>query len=89
MKKAIQLSRKELYEKVWAISMVKLAEEFGISDRGLAKICQRYDIPRPGLGYWAKLEHGKKVKKPPLPVNEKLDQEQIVINPAAAHILTP
>ncbi len=61
------LSRKELYKKVWTTPMIHLAKEFGISDRGLAKICQRYDIPRPRLGYWAKLEHGKKVSKVPSP----------------------
>ena len=25
---------------------------------GLAKICKKHNIPRPTLGYWAKLEHG-------------------------------
>ncbi len=81
------LSRKELYKKVWTTPMIHLAKEFGISDRGLAKICQRYDIPRPGLGYWAKLEHGKKVPKVPLPSNSKLDKEKITINPLAKHIV--
>jgi len=28
--------------------------EMGISDIGLAKICKRHNIPRPGLGYWGK-----------------------------------
>jgi hypothetical protein len=79
------LSRKELYEKVWAKPMAQLAKEFGISDRGLAKICQRYSIPRPGLGYWAKLQHGKKVEKKSLPDNDKLDKEQIVINTFAEY----
>ena len=81
------LSRKELYKKVWTKPMIHLAKDFGISDRGLAKICKRYDIPRPGLGYWAKLEHGKKVSKVPLPSNSKLDKEKITINPLAKHIV--
>lgn len=76
----ITITRKELYEKVWTKPMVSLAKEFGISDRGLAKICTRYDIPRPGLGYWAKLEYGKKVTKKPLYDNPKLDNEKISIH---------
>jgi hypothetical protein len=27
---------------------------------GLAKICARYEIPRPYRGYWAKLQYGKR-----------------------------
>ena len=59
------LTRSELYNKVWTKPMIQLAKEFGISDRDLAKICEKYDIPRPGLGYLAKLEHGKKVIQKP------------------------
>lgn len=81
------LLRKELYKKVWTKSMVQLSKELGLSDRGLAKICEKYDIPRPGLGYWAKVEHGKKVNKKPLPNNPKLDKEKIVINPQAPWIV--
>jgi hypothetical protein len=87
MNEQITLTRQELYDKVWTKSIVKLAEEFGLSDRGLAKICQRYDIPRPGLGYWAKLEYGKKVEKKPLPSNPQFDKEPIIINPIADDIL--
>jgi hypothetical protein len=46
--------------------LVKLAKEFGLSDVGLRKTCVRYQIPTPPLGYWAKLNFGKPVKKTPL-----------------------
>jgi hypothetical protein len=46
--------------------MLKLAEEFDISDRGLAKICSRHQIPVPGRGYWAKVEAGQRATKTPL-----------------------
>ena len=82
------LTRNDLYEKVWKKPMVQLAKEFGISDRGLAKICKKYDIPRPGLGYWAKLEFGKKVKKVPLPKNSELDKVSITINPFSSTVLS-
>jgi hypothetical protein len=44
-----------------------LAREWGISDVGLAKICKRNNISRPGLGYWAKRQAGIKVKQILLP----------------------
>lgn len=61
------LTREQLYDLVWQTPMRTLAPQFGLSDVGLAKICKKHEIPRPPVGYWAKLEHGKKVRKPRLP----------------------
>ena len=61
-----RLTRQELYDLVWERPMSKVAPEFGLSGVGLAKLCRREDIPVPERGYWAKLEHGKRVKKPAL-----------------------
>ncbi len=47
--------------------MLQLAEELGISDRGLAKKCLRHKVPVPYRGYWAKIEAGKKARKYSLP----------------------
>lgn len=63
----VELTREELYQKVWATPISRLAKEFGLSDVGLAKICRKMKIPRPPRGYWAKLEAGHKVSKTPLP----------------------
>lgn len=60
-----RFTREELYELVWSKPMSKLAKELKVSDVGLAKTCRRSDIPTPGLGYWAKVQHGKKVKRIP------------------------
>lgn len=60
---AKKLTRKELYDLVWSKPIMKLAEDFGISDRGLGKICARYRVPVPPRGYWAKVAAGKKVKQ--------------------------
>ena len=56
-------TRRELYDLVWSKPILKLAEEFGLSDRGLAKICERHRIPVPPRGYWAKLAAGKPIKQ--------------------------
>lgn len=61
------LSRKQLYEAVWSTPMTVLSKRFGLSDVGLAKLCRRHQIPRPGRGYWAKLKNGIQCPKPPLP----------------------
>jgi hypothetical protein len=63
----IRLTREQLYKEVWSRPVWSLAKEWGISDVGLAKICKRNNIPRPGLGYWAKRQAGLKVKQIPLP----------------------
>ena len=39
--------------------MARLAELFGISDIGLAKICDRENISRPPLRHWAKQASAK------------------------------
>jgi hypothetical protein len=70
----IIISREELYKKVWSTPMIKLAKQFNLSDRGLAKLCKRHKIPLPGLGYWAKLQHGKTVKQIPLPSVENYEE---------------
>lgn len=62
----VTLTRQELYERVWTVSMRKLAAEYGLSDVGLAKLCDRHEIPKPPVGYWAKLEVGKAPPRPPL-----------------------
>lgn len=54
-------NREELYEKVWSKPVVKVAEEYGVSDVAIAKVCRKLSVPVPGRGYWAKKEHGHSV----------------------------
>jgi len=61
------VSREELYERVWSTPLRQLAPEYGMSDRGLGKVCTRLEIPLPGVGYWRKVELGHKVEKESLP----------------------
>ena len=66
-----QYNRTELYEKVWSQPMRILAQQYGVSDVYLARVCRLLRIPLPGLGYWAKKSAGKATKRraplPPLP----------------------
>jgi hypothetical protein len=59
----IILSRRELYDLVWSKPMRDVAAEFGISDVGLSKVCERHRVPRPAQGHWNKINAGKPVKQ--------------------------
>ena len=60
-------TRTELYELLWSEPTTKVALRLGMSDVGLSKWCKQYGIPKPPLGYWAKVQNGKPVvKRPPL-----------------------
>ena len=67
MKEEIIINRTVLYRQVWSYPVTEVAKQYGISDVGLAKICKKLNIPKPGLGYWAKKQNGHKVQQLPLP----------------------
>ena len=46
---ATRYNRERLYEEVWSEPVIVVAKRYGLSDVGLAKICKKLDIPRPGL----------------------------------------
>jgi hypothetical protein len=64
-----QLERKTLYKLVWSQPVQKVASLYGLSGRGLAKACKRLSVPVPPRGYWARVHHGHKPTRPPLPGN--------------------
>jgi hypothetical protein len=47
--------------------MQHLAKDYGISDRAMAKLCARNQVPVPPRGYWAKKSSGHKIVQPALP----------------------
>lgn len=77
--KPTMMTREDLYDAVWTTPMSRLAEEYGISGNGLAKICGREEIPYPPRGYWAKHAVGKAPKQIPLPKSD--GARTIVIRP--------
>ena len=46
----------ELYKEIWDQPLVKLAPKYGISAVAPGKVCDKLQIPLPGLGYWIKKE---------------------------------
>jgi hypothetical protein len=58
-----EITREELHQLVWSKPTRIAANEFGISDVGLAKICRKLGVEKPPRGYWAKVASGVHVKK--------------------------
>lgn len=61
--------------------MSRLALEFGISGNGLAKICDRLNVPYPPRGYWARKEAGQKVVTFRLPERGENTPAAVTISP--------
>src|SRR5436309_12723082 len=85
----IRFNRNVLYEQVWSEPILKVAKSYGISDVGLAKICARLKVPRPGLGYWQLLKYGKAPEKPQLPALADGESEEHVAERQGKHVLEP
>jgi hypothetical protein len=57
----VTLTRKELFDLVWAEPLSRLAKKYKISDNELRKICKRMNIPMSAMGHWQKIQYGKQV----------------------------
>ncbi|MBP1920421.1 hypothetical protein J2Z34_002932 [Youngiibacter multivorans] len=49
----ILLTREELYEEVWTLSVSGVAKKYGVDYPNLLKICKNLKIPIPSMKYWA------------------------------------
>ncbi|WLA47890.1 hypothetical protein QIH80_40850 [Bradyrhizobium elkanii] len=63
----MQVTRLELYKRVCERPLSKIAPELGISGTALAAICNRYQVPYPGSGYWTRKSIGLPAELPTLP----------------------
>lgn len=88
-RKAATVSREELFRQVWTTPMRRLAQDYGISGNGLAKICDRLKVPYPPRGYWAKKAAGKKVVQYRLPDREDGTPQTATISPTPPSVSPP
>lgn len=58
--------RATLYEQVWSQPVQEVAKSYGISGVRLGKVCRKLQVPVPPRGYWARVQNGYSVAKPPL-----------------------
>ena len=61
-------TRQELYALVWAQARTALAKQLAVSDVWIGKQCKSAQIPMPPAGHWARTQHGKATRRPPLPI---------------------
>jgi len=59
--------RAVLYEQVWSQPVQSVAKSYGISGVRLGKVCRKLQVPVPPRGYWARVQNGQRMRKPPLP----------------------
>lgn len=59
----ITLSRKQLYDEVWTISVQGVAKKYNLHYQQLLNSCKEANIPIPPSGYWTKLKCGKDVSQ--------------------------
>lgn len=62
----MELTRAQLYEQIWAEPIGKVAARFDLTGNGLAKICDRLNIPRPSRSHWTR-SADKRDTRPALP----------------------
>lgn len=60
-------TRTELYDMLWSTPTTQIAEQCGMTDVALGKICKAYNIPKPSLGHWAKKAAGRRTTTKSLP----------------------
>ena len=46
---ASRYDREKIYDEIWSEPIQRVAKRYDISDVGLAKVCKKLNIPRPGL----------------------------------------
>jgi hypothetical protein len=70
----VSVTREALYAEVWAEPMTTVAARYQVSSSFLARVCHRLGVPRPPRGYWAQLQFGKAIARPPLPPAQPGDE---------------
>ena len=67
----VSLTRDEFYEMVWTTPTSHLLKKYDITQHKFIELCKKFDIPRPGIGYWMKKANNKPVIRKALPTSNK------------------
>lgn len=68
-----KMSREQLYNEIWEISVAGVAKKYDVPYAELLKLCNESDIPYPPSGYWTQLKFGKAVTKTSLPESKVIE----------------
>lgn len=77
---ASSITRASLLERVWNDPLARVAGEVGMSANGLAKLCDRLDIPRPKRSYWLLQPEERAALRPALPPAPAGVDEEIILS---------
>ena len=62
-KKTITLTRQQLYDEIWQVSVAGVARKYNLNYSKLIAKCREVNIPFPSSGYWTKKNLGKDVSE--------------------------
>lgn len=51
-------NKEELEKIIWLIPTIKIAKQYGVTDKAIDKWCKSYNIQKPPRGYWSKQKMG-------------------------------
>jgi hypothetical protein len=68
-RKVVWPTREELSELIWKIPLTKIAEQFGVTDKAVARWVSVYDLETPPRGYW--------LQRRPLSVTDALESPKL------------
>ncbi len=69
-----KLTRGELFDAVWEEPLASVATRVGMTANGLAKLCDRIDIPRPERTYWNLSAADRRTHRRQIPACENADE---------------
>ena len=76
----VKLSRKQLYDDIWTLSVAGVARKYNLHYGRLIGSCKEADIPYPASGYWTRKNLGKDVSSEIVPLK---GDEDILVELAA------
>ncbi|MBR5597127.1 MAG: hypothetical protein IKW30_06950 [Lachnospiraceae bacterium] len=59
----VKLTRKQLYDEIWALSVAGVARKYNLNYGKLIAACKAENVPFPSSGYWTRKNMGKDVSK--------------------------
>lgn len=86
---AIQISRRELFDRAWSKPMTANAAELGTMPTTLSAFARQFGLPLPRAGHWVQREMGKEVPTPDYPADPALDAKLYAIPAPSAATLNP
>ncbi len=74
MPSVMELTREQLFRQIWSEPIGTVAERYDMTGNGLAKVCDRLNIPRPSRSHWtrsaASRETAPALPAPPIGLSE-------------------